>query len=952
MTIFGAGPRLTIIDGNHIDRVFNHHAGNLRLVGLTIRNGNTGASGGGILSNVASPAELSLADCVVTDNTASIAGGLAVLGQLSLLTLDHCIFSDNQGVVLAGAVGVSVGTNIITNINSSLFTNNMTSNFGGAIHHSTGNGTLQVDRCLFAGNQATSTLSSHGGGALSVIANGTTLISHSSFENNSTGASGGAIQCVQNFNTLGNVFTLNHCSITGNSAGRDGGGIFNTDGGGPGLTTIRNTTLSGNRADSDGGGLYIDNVFVADLDFVTLTQNIADNDNDSNGGGGGISLGFASAFNIQNSIVQGNIDKSTPANDDCSNISTGNFTSLGGNVFGLNTGCPVTGSDTTNAALLGPLQANGGPLIPGSLPWARFKPVYMPTHALLPGSSAIDFATCGNINVDQRIHARADGSCDAGAFEVPLALIVTTANDVVDSDPNHLLDLVTNPGADGRISLREAINAANITPGADTITFDPNINGVPIVLDIGSTDEGFNVDGDLDLDDLDGIVIIGNGQNNTIIDGNHTERVFDQDDGDLTLSDLTIRNGQDTSSGGGIKSDDGDLVMNRCTVTDCISDSTSGGIFQSESDGVAFINDSVIQNNQASDKGGGLYISGSDSSLFMDNCTVSGNNAGFGGGGLSLLSSTSFFEMTNCVITGNTDVANIDESGGGGIEMGSRRGFLTIAHSQISGNQTNSLGGGIGINRDARLSLVAVLNTTISGNRADDNGGGIAVHGDFGVINLNFVTMTHNSGDDNTDGTGDGGGLSINASSAIVNIRNSIVQGNDDKTASQTVTDDCANPGGGTFNTLGGNVFDPNTGCPVGVNDTTGSANLGPLQDNGGNSLTHALLTGSAAIDFAVCGDITIDQIGQERCDGLCDSGAFEFSPDADGDTVADNCDFCPGDDRADLNDDGVMDLLDFSLLEMDFGCTSGCSADINNDGKTDFTDFTLLAGAWLCQLN
>jgi len=61
---------------------------------------------------------------------------------------------------------------------------------------------------------------------------------------------------------------------------------------------------------------------------------------------------------------------------------------------------------------------------------------------------------------------------------------------------------------------------------------------------------------------------------------------------------------------------------------------------------------------------------------------------------------------------------------------------------------------------------------------------------------------------------------------------------------------------------------------------------LGPLQDNGGATLTHALLPGSPAIDAGSCPGETTDQRGYPRpvdfpgvadtADG-CDIGAFEF---------------------------------------------------------------------------
>ena len=59
------------------------------------------------------------------------------------------------------------------------------------------------------------------------------------------------------------------------------------------------------------------------------------------------------------------------------------------------------------------------------------------------------------------------------------SLAVTTTADVVDGATTSVTALIANPGADGRISLREAIQAANATAGTDTVRFaiplsDPN----------------------------------------------------------------------------------------------------------------------------------------------------------------------------------------------------------------------------------------------------------------------------------------------------------------------------------------------------------------------------------------------------------------------------------------------------------------------------------------------
>ena len=86
-------------------------------------------------------------------------------------------------------------------------------------------------------------------------------------------------------------------------------------------------------------------------------------------------------------------------------------------------------------------------------------------------------------------------------------------------------------------------------------------------------------------------------------------------------------------------------------------------------------------------------------------------------------------------------------------------------------------------------------------------------------------------------------------------------------------------PGPVAINSLGNNVFTDSTCFPVGSDQIVGDVGIDSLADNGGPTLTHALLPGSPAINAgnnAVC-PVT-DQRGVAR-DAACDVGAYEFVP-------------------------------------------------------------------------
>ncbi len=77
---------------------------------------------------------------------------------------------------------------------------------------------------------------------------------------------------------------------------------------------------------------------------------------------------------------------------------------------------------------------------------------------------------------------------------------VNSTTDASDGDTSSIANLIASPGLDGVISLREAMEAANNTPGSDTINFDiPGCGGVCTIQPTKAlpplTDDGTTIDG-------------------------------------------------------------------------------------------------------------------------------------------------------------------------------------------------------------------------------------------------------------------------------------------------------------------------------------------------------------------------------------------------------------------------------------------------------------------------
>jgi hypothetical protein len=435
---------------------------------------------------------------------------------------------------------------------------------------------------------------------------------------------------------------------------------------------------------------------------------------------------------------------------------------------------------------------------------------------------------------------------------------------------------VTTLADNGPGSLRQAILDANVTPGDDTIPF--RVTGT-IQLAGALPSLSSNID------------MQGPGASSLTVrrDSGGNYRIFTVTTGAVvSLSGLAIANGfvQDESAvvyGGGILNR-GTLTIASATLADNVVQSggfgggiaVGGGVYNAPT-GTLTVHNSTITRNVARIVNAVCGFGG---------CLVGAEGAGISNDGTATVSNSVLVQNV-AIVFDEFDPDGVFEEGGegGGITNGfeadatltitastiSRNqgtgifhwsGSMTITASTIAENQ-GAFAGGIA-NFSFSGDLLTIRNSTISGNRATN-----PFLGAGGIANLSTVHLLNSTVANNT-GTGEAANQISNELGDEFRIRNTIIAGDGSR---PNILDE--------LTSLGHNLNSDGTGNLNGPGDRLNTdPRLGPLQDNGGPTWTHALLPGSPALDAGDNTDApTTDQRGlgfARVANGAIDSGAFE----------------------------------------------------------------------------
>jgi len=518
------------------------------------------------------------------------------------------------------------------------------------------------------------------------------------------------------------------------------------------------------------------------------------------------------------------------------------------------------------------------------------------------GGSTINLTIAGDYKIT--IPGANTGTNNSGAFAIlPSAgnvTIVNTSGGTVVVDGN-LLDRVfdINPAASSSPAFSVSMQGFTITNGlAEPGSGAPGSGG------------GIRAQGVASLT-LSGMIVTGNQA--TADGGGIAMENVAPSTWVLTIGNTTISANHAGASGGGIESDGpGSIVLNGGAVVSGNSAAADGGgvFLDPISEGTTLVganlvmNGAVIAGNQALGStavGGGIANAG-NGTVTVNGSLVQHNSAGGSGGGFADPNCKDTLTVSLSAVLANTTSGNggaitdcgsvttigsseIDgnSAGGSGGAIFAAGTTLTIASSTLADNTASGDGGGIELQTTGTGSTASsITNSTITGNSVENNsggnGGGIDAPASFtGLLTVENATLSSNA-------SANGGGIFwAGAAGSTIAAVDTILATN---RASSVGPD--ANNSAGSFTDDGGNLIgisgagSGNTGFTAGTTQSGTVATplnplLGALQNNGGPTLTQALLTGSPAIDKALTTSVTVDERGVPRPQGpKYDIGAEE----------------------------------------------------------------------------
>lgn len=362
----------------------------------------------------------------------------------------------------------------------------------------------------------------------------------------------------------------------------------------------------------------------------------------------------------------------------------------------------------------------------------------------------------------------------------------------------------------------------------------------------------------------------------------------------ITLTGCTVEDNRSLGGGGfgglGLLTTSGGQVLEDTVVRGNSCAGVGGGLFVTSAAGVT-VGRLVIEDNQAGTVAGGSYI-GSGAELTITSSRIANNTALGGVAGGLYVASTAALTITDTSIVGNTALSGL--GGGAFLSSGST---LTVDRCTVADNTV--VGGPAGGLFTTATTSTELRNSTFSGNFAQSGAGGVYVGGPtVALTNCTFA-----------DNEALAMGAAILNASPSTTIRASVI--------ASTGVPSCA---GGALTSADDNVDQDGSCALAGGRDRSGiDPQLGPLQDNGGPTLTREPLPGSPLIDGVGGGacvatdqrNVTRPTDGNSDGTAACDVGAVEFVDECPADPAKRLVGVCGcGVPDVDANTNGAVDCL------------------------------------------
>ncbi|MDR2715063.1 MAG: InlB B-repeat-containing protein [Coriobacteriales bacterium] len=704
--------------------VYSYDKGNFTLINGDIIYNTADQRGGGVYNGAGMT--FTMQGGSISNNTSNVAAGGLANNVGAVFTMSGGTIADNTAVSAGGGIynyaDATAGATI-TMTGGSITGNTATSQGGGIYNQGAGSAGASIS--MSGGVISFNTATNAGGGG--VMNTGAFEMSGGSIQNNETNGRGGGVTNVSTTSFAAHFEMSGNASVTGNSAGTMGGGVYHE--GDISVFTFADGEINGNNADTNGGGIYLASSASFTMEAGLVSVNTAQNGGgvysagtfDMQGGdildntaqnGGGVYTNNTFTMSGGN-IAHNKADKpaSTPTAPDGGGAgggvyNSGTFTMTGGRIANnavplnvrmnfwdsslsrgggiYNSGTLTLSDDATlsnNYAVRGAgiyndeiLTMQGGAILGLYDGDQRIPNSYQYAGGGVYNNSGATFSMAGGRISGQSGNGEGPPHTGAGVYNVgAFDMSAGTIGGYTLEDANE----VSFGGGGG---------VANVYGGVFAMHGTAVIVGNAGDAEAGGSAGVFNYAATFDLYE-DALITHNYGHGVVNTGDQDAAGLFTMKD-NAVISDHKPDSEYFPSEGGGVTNGYyGTFIMDGGTITDNEKANQGGGVYNFGEEAYFTMNGGSLTNNTA-DFGGALY-NGENASFTLNDGEIAGNSAASIGGGIGSEAAV-LFEIKGGTVANNTAIY------GGGIYLENGQ-PLSVFGGEISNNTAEVDGGGIWI---------------------------------------------------------------------------------------------------------------------------------------------------------------------------------------------------------------------------------------------------------------